>query len=141
MFHILSHIWLTSAIYLGNKIECCSVDPTNSTIHTVNTMNKNQFHRSIASLSCFQKGAYYASIKIFNSLPSNITALIDKHAQFKVALKRYLITHSSALLRNLYFRITQSVSNAVYQVYIVWIYWHFTTFVNLLLLLWPCFLW
>jgi hypothetical protein len=38
--------------------------------------------------------AYYAGIKIFNSLPSNITALIDKQAQFKVALKRYLITHS-----------------------------------------------
>jgi hypothetical protein len=49
--------------------------PTNSTIHTVNTRNKNQLHKPIASLSCFQKSAYYAGIKI--------TALIEKQAQFK----------------------------------------------------------
>jgi hypothetical protein len=67
--------------------------PTNSHIHTVNTRNKNQLHRPIANLSCFQKSAYYASIKIFSSLPSNVTTFIDKPAQFKVALKKYLITH------------------------------------------------
>jgi hypothetical protein len=67
--------------------------PTNSTIHTVNTRNKNQLHRPTASLSCFQKSAYYAGIKIFNSLPSNITTLINKQVQFKIALKRYLNTH------------------------------------------------
>jgi hypothetical protein len=53
-----------------------------------------QLHRPIAKLSCFQKSAYYAGIKIFNSLPSNLSTLIDKQAQFKVALKKYLITHS-----------------------------------------------
>jgi hypothetical protein len=68
--------------------------PTNSHIHTVNTRNKNQLHRPIANLSCFQKSVYYAGIKIFNSLPSNLTTLIDKLAQFKVALQKYLITHS-----------------------------------------------
>ncbi|PNF23822.1 hypothetical protein B7P43_G15913 [Cryptotermes secundus] len=68
--------------------------PTNSTIHNVNTRNKNQLHRPVASLSCFQKSAYYTGIKIFNNLPPNITTLIDKQGQFKVALKRYLITHS-----------------------------------------------
>jgi hypothetical protein len=44
-----------------------------SAIHSVNTRNKNQLHRPIVNLSCFQKSAYYAGIKIF---------------------KRYLITHS-----------------------------------------------
>jgi hypothetical protein len=37
---------------------------TNSAIHNVNTRNKNQLHRPICNLSCFQKSAYYAGIKI-----------------------------------------------------------------------------
>jgi hypothetical protein len=62
----------------------------NSAIHSVNTRNKNQIHRPIANLSCFQESAYYAGIKIFNSLPSS---LVNKNVKFKVGLKRYLITH------------------------------------------------
>jgi hypothetical protein len=54
-----------------------------------NTRNKNQLQRPTAELSCFQKCACYAGIKIFNS----ITSLISRKAQFKVALKRYLVTH------------------------------------------------
>jgi hypothetical protein len=67
---------------------------TNSAIHSVNTRNKNHLHRLVANLSCFQKNAYYAGIKICNSLPSSLTSLANKKAQFEVALKRYLITHS-----------------------------------------------
>jgi hypothetical protein len=67
---------------------------TNSAIHSVNTRNNNQLHRPIANLSCFQKSAYYAGIKIFNSIPPSLTSLVNKKAQFEVALKRYLITHS-----------------------------------------------
>jgi hypothetical protein len=67
---------------------------TNSAILSVNTRNKNQLHRPFANISCFQKSAYYAGIKIFNSLLSSLTRLVNKKAQFKVALKRYLITHS-----------------------------------------------
>jgi hypothetical protein len=66
---------------------------TNSTIYSVNTRNKNQLHRPIANLPRFQKSACYAGIKIFNSLPSSLTSL-KKKSQFKVALKRYLITES-----------------------------------------------
>jgi hypothetical protein len=66
---------------------------TNSPVHSVNTRNKNQLHRTIANISCFQKSAFYAGIKI-SSLPSSDTSLIHKKEQFKVALKRYLITHS-----------------------------------------------
>jgi hypothetical protein len=47
--------------------------------------------KEFKSLSTFIN---YADIKIFNSLPTNLTTLIDKQAQFKVALKKYLITHS-----------------------------------------------
>jgi hypothetical protein len=60
---------------------------TNSAIHSVNTRNKNQLHRPIANLSCFQKGAYYAGINIFNTPPSSLTSLVNKKAHFKVPLK------------------------------------------------------
>jgi hypothetical protein len=67
---------------------------TNSTVHSVNTRNKNELHRPISNLSCVQESAYYAGIKMFNNLPSSDTSLIHKKEQFEVALKRYLITHS-----------------------------------------------
>jgi hypothetical protein len=57
---------------------------TNFAVHSVNTRNKNQLHRPIASLSCFQKSAYYAGIKMFgNSLPSSLASLIHKKEQLK----------------------------------------------------------
>jgi hypothetical protein len=37
---------------------------TNSAMHSVNTRNKNQLHRPIANLSCFQKSAYYEQFTI-----------------------------------------------------------------------------
>jgi len=67
---------------------------TNSTIHSVNTRNSDHLHRSIFNISCFQKSAYYADIEVFNSLLSNLRSLMNKRTQFKVALKRYLNTHS-----------------------------------------------
>jgi IS1 family transposase len=67
---------------------------TNSAIHSVNIKNRDHLHRPTANLSCFQKSVYYADIKIFNSLSSNLRSLMNKKAQFKVALKRYLNTHS-----------------------------------------------
>jgi hypothetical protein len=67
---------------------------TNSAIHTVNTRKRDQLHRLTANLSHFQKSAYYTGIKILNSLPSNLRSLIIKKVQLKVALNRYLSTHS-----------------------------------------------
>jgi hypothetical protein len=72
---------------------------TNPGIHSVNTRNRDHLHRPIANPSCFQKSSYYAGIKIFNILPSNLRSLMNKKAQFKVALKRYL-NIPFTLLRN-----------------------------------------
>jgi hypothetical protein len=66
---------------------------TNSTVHSVNTRNKNHLHRPIANHSCFQKGAHYVGIKIFNSLLPSLKTILDKET-FKVALKRCLNTHT-----------------------------------------------
>jgi hypothetical protein len=66
---------------------------TNSAIHSVNTRNKNQVRGRVANLLCVQKSAYYAGMKIFNGLPSNLTGLIHRKMQFKVALEIQLFTH------------------------------------------------
>jgi IS1 family transposase len=66
----------------------------NSAIHSVNTRKRDHLHRPTSNISCFQKSAYYAGIKIFNSLPSNLRSLMNKQTQFKTALKRYLNTDS-----------------------------------------------
>jgi hypothetical protein len=51
---------------------------SNSAVHSVNTRNKHRLHRPIANLSRFQKSAFYTGIKIFNSLPSSLTSLVNK---------------------------------------------------------------
>jgi hypothetical protein len=66
---------------------------TNSAIRTFNIRNRNHLHRPVTKLPRFQKSAYYAGIKIFNILPSNLRSCVNKKTQFKVALKRYLYTH------------------------------------------------
>ena len=57
-------------------------------------------HRPVANLSCFQKGASYSGIRIFNSLPQSITNLKNEKTQFKVALKKFLNAHSFTLCMN-----------------------------------------
>jgi hypothetical protein len=67
---------------------------TNSAVHSVNTRNNNHLHITAANLICFQKRTYYSGINIFNTLPSSLKSLMNEKAKFKVALKRYLNTHS-----------------------------------------------
>jgi len=47
---------------------------------------------SVSNLSCFQKGASYSGIRIFNSLPLSITSLKNEKTQFKVALNAHSFT-------------------------------------------------
>jgi hypothetical protein len=67
---------------------------TNSSVYCTETRNKDYFHRTIANLSCFQKSAFYSGIRIFNTLPLRLINFKNERAKFKVALKRYLNTHS-----------------------------------------------
>jgi hypothetical protein len=67
---------------------------TNSSVCSINTRNKRHLQKPIANLSCFQKSAFYSSIRIFNILPYSVTNLKNEKAQFKVALRRYLNAHS-----------------------------------------------
>lgn len=70
---------------------------TDLSVPSVNTTNKYHLHRQTAKLPCFQESACYAGIKVFNSVPFKFTSLINAKAQFKVALRRYLHTHSFTL--------------------------------------------
>jgi hypothetical protein len=45
------------------------------------------FIDQLPTFSYFQKSAYYAGMKIFNSLPSNLRSLMNKKAQLKVSLE------------------------------------------------------
>jgi hypothetical protein len=61
---------------------------TNPSEHSINTRDKHHLHRAIANLPCFQKGAFYSGIRIFNSLTYSVTNLRNEKAQFKVGLRR-----------------------------------------------------
>jgi hypothetical protein len=67
---------------------------TNSAIHSIDTRNKHHLHRPNANLSCFQKSTFYTSIRIFNRLPLSLIILENEKPKFKVALRKYLNTHS-----------------------------------------------
>jgi hypothetical protein len=45
---------------------------TNSDIHSINTRHKHDLHMLNANLTTYQKGAYYAGIKLFNTFPASI---------------------------------------------------------------------
>jgi hypothetical protein len=67
---------------------------TKSSIHSTSTRNKHHLHRADASFSCFQKSTFHTGIRIFNSLPCNVTSLKNEKAEFTVALRRYVSTQS-----------------------------------------------
>ena len=67
----------------------------NSSIHNINTRNKHHHLKQNANLSCFQGSAVFAGLKIFNSLPPSVTILENDKAKFKVAVRKYLCTHST----------------------------------------------
>jgi hypothetical protein len=47
----------------------------NSDIHSINTKHKHDFHQLSTNLTSYQKGAYYAGIELFNTLPDSIKSL------------------------------------------------------------------
>ena len=84
------YIYSLMSFFIGNQENF----QTNSSVHSINTRNKHHLHRPVANLSCFQKGASYYGIRIFNSLPRSITNLKNEKTQFKVALKKFLNANS-----------------------------------------------
>jgi len=70
-------------------------------VHNHNTISANNFHPPITNLTKYQKGAYYAGIKILNHLPTHISVYRMK-CKFLNLLSRgfFFLTHF-ILLRNI----------------------------------------
>jgi hypothetical protein len=66
----------------------------NSSVHGVNTRNRERLHRPLSHLSAYQSGVYYSCIRLFNRLPINIFILKHNKNLFKRALRRYLLEHN-----------------------------------------------
>ena len=71
-----------------------SLFPTNSSVHTYNTRNKNDLHKDLKSLTLVQKGVHYSGTHIFNNLPATIKDLATNKDQFKRILKDLLVANS-----------------------------------------------
>jgi len=67
----------------------------NSALHLMDTRAKHQLHSLTVNLSCIHKGVFYSSIKIFNSLSPHILKLKQENPKFGVALREWLIAHTS----------------------------------------------
>jgi len=91
--NVYTHWWV---FLIGNQVKFLA----NSSVHSTNTRNKHHLHRPIANLSCFQKGASYSGIRIFNNLPQSIISLRNEKPQFKVVLKNCYVRTPFTLWMN-----------------------------------------
>jgi hypothetical protein len=75
---------------------------SNSDIHAKNTRNKCNLFLLQTRLTKYQKGVYFAGIKIFNYLPENIKKLSDNTNKFKRELKKFLLLGSFYSIEEFY---------------------------------------
>jgi hypothetical protein len=66
---------------------------TNSSVHDISTIYKNQLHIPSVRLSAIQRGITYSATKIFNKLPHSISRLKKDKLVFKSAIRNYLLKH------------------------------------------------
>ena len=59
---------------------------TNSSVHVIITRDKHWLYWQKANFLCSQKSTFYASSRIFTSLPCGLIDLKKEKAQFKEAL-------------------------------------------------------
>jgi hypothetical protein len=67
---------------------------THSDTQSTNTRHKHDLHMLNVNLVSYQKGAYYAEIKLFSTLPSSIKNLNHDIKVFKTTLEDYPLSHS-----------------------------------------------
>jgi len=75
----------------------------NSNIHGFSTRYDNDFHLPSAKLKLFQRGVFYSGIKTYNHLPKTIKVLSHDVKQFRLALKRFIISHSFYYLEEYFY--------------------------------------
>jgi hypothetical protein len=68
--------------------------PSNIDSHAIATRNGHNLYTPQANLTVYQKGVYYAGIKIFNNLPMEIRSISKNLKRFKAVLRYFLNTQS-----------------------------------------------
>jgi cupin superfamily acireductone dioxygenase involved in methionine salvage len=48
---------------------------TNNSVYMISTRRNDHLHIPITHLSSYQRGVYYSGVKLFKTMPSNISAL------------------------------------------------------------------
>jgi hypothetical protein len=71
-------------------------------VHSTNTRHKHDLHQPSTNLTGYQKGAYYAGIKIFNSLPDRIKSL-NHDMKVYASIERLSFISLRLLHRRIYF--------------------------------------
>jgi hypothetical protein len=71
---------------------------TNNSVHMINTRSNDLLHIPITHLSSYQRGVYYSGVKLFNTLPTNISVLKNDKNQFRIVLRSCLLTNSFFLI-------------------------------------------
>jgi hypothetical protein len=66
----------------------------NMEFHSINIRHKLDLHVPLVNLSKVQKGVYYSSITLFNSLPLSIKQVAHDLNIFKHKLKKFLILNA-----------------------------------------------
>jgi hypothetical protein len=66
----------------------------NTELYTIKTRNSCNLHPPLAHLTKYQKGVYYAGIRIFSHLPTSIKSIANETEEFKKTLKRFLLDNS-----------------------------------------------
>jgi hypothetical protein len=91
---------------------------SNSTMHCINTRQKNQLHLPTVKLSFIQKGVIYEPIKIFNNLSPNLLKHTDRTA-FRSELRKFLVKMLFTQLMSFYLVIMMLTS---------WLYFGYVIF-------------
>ena len=66
----------------------------NLEVHNHDTRSANNFHLPIINLTKYQKGGHYAGIKNFNHLPTHIKHAANEIRDFKMTLRKFLLSNS-----------------------------------------------
>jgi hypothetical protein len=91
IFSVLLFVWKNRKLF-----------SINHDAHNLQTRQRSNLYLPTSTLTLYQKGVYFAGIKLFNNLPLEIKEIIGIHKQFKISLRRYLITHCFYDLKEYY---------------------------------------
>ena len=84
----MSQYIVTLLVFVVNNRDQCLI---HSYIHNINTRHNYNLHLPLTNLDIYQSGGCCSSIKIFNSLPSNIKKMSDNPMTFKKCSKNLYI--------------------------------------------------